>query len=92
MDYIDKITNKFWDMIIKKSHFLFFVSIMALGMIIRLKGFDYLSGDYYFFSSWFENLQTDKMYALGHAECYASIFFQTVFLFLTYIPGKSVYI
>ena len=92
MKALDKFTEKFWDTVIRNKSILFFVCILIIGSVIRICGFDHITGDYYFYNTWFYDLKENTWFALGHGVGDYSIFFQTVFLFLTLIPGKGMYI
>ena len=92
MKALDNITEKFWDTMIKYRNIIFFTAILFIGSVIRICGMDLITGDYWFYNTWFYDLKENTWFALGHGVGDYSIFFQTVFLALTLIPGKGMYI
>ncbi|MCR4792090.1 MAG: hypothetical protein K5871_05030 [Lachnospiraceae bacterium] len=92
MEKFDKLTSSFWDALIRKKDIIFFCVTILIGMIIRICGLDMITGDYYFYNTWIEDFRDCGLFGLEHGIGDYSIFFQTVFFLLSFIPGKPMYI
>jgi Predicted integral membrane protein len=72
---------------------LFFIILTLLSVMVRIAGRDFITGDFYAFLAWYDELKRNGGLAgLAHATGDYSVLFQTILAFLTYIPLPIVYL